>query len=147
MNPSKFTVKCVASRHYNILDENGNPLVGEDGVPIRYNSAGAARAEIKASIADAETAALAFAKPVAAPTEPARVDRHLAAVPDAPTPAGRSAVTDDALADAIRAVFLANPDLGGKEVSAAVRATGLRVGGARMSAMRAKVRQELKATV
>jgi hypothetical protein len=136
MDPSKFTVHCVASRNYQILDENGDPLVGEDGVPIRYLSAGAARIEIRDSIADARTSA---SEPEGRQVTPAGLD-----VADAVTEA--SAPSEGRYAEVLAAVrneVEANPSVGVSALYRNLRAAGVKVSKRFMDPALATVRGEL----
>jgi hypothetical protein len=56
MTTDAYTVRKVASRNFNVIDEHGEPLRDTEGNPIRFVSSTAAKAEIAASRNDeAET--------------------------------------------------------------------------------------------
>jgi len=146
MNPEQFTVTKVASRNYNVLDENGNPLLDAEGVPLRFLSATAAKAEIEASKADAT------AEPEVPGSDAEGRQETPAGLNVADAVAEAEALlearqsnggADAAVVAVVRQEFAANPKVGVSRLYVACRAAGVKVSRVRMDPAVALVRSEL----
>lgn len=105
MNPEQYEVVKVASRNFQVVGPDG-PVVDSDGQPVRFKSAGEAKAEIAASVDDAKAVAAEDAGE--APQVPQKARKAPKAADEAPnTPAAVDGLTDEQIAAMDRAARLA----------------------------------------